>query len=163
MELFVGVDVGKFSLDIYISGLNQNITVDNNKTGIQSFIKTLAYSLKEGHVIKLIICEATGGYEKPIVEAFRKNNFPIHIAHANKVRNFAKATGRFAKTDKIDAQVLSAYAKVFTPKPTQQQLSEELSGLKDWQLRRKQLINNLTKEKNRLDKNIESVNKRYIT
>lgn len=155
MDLFIGIDVGKFSLDIYISGLNQSITVDNNKVGFQSLIKMLAPPLKEDHVIKLIVCEATGGYEKPVVEALRRNNFPVHIAHANKVRNFAKATGKFAKTDKIDARILSGYAKVFNPKPTNKQLTEEVGQLKAWQLRRSQLIDDLTREKNRLDKNID--------
>jgi len=154
LELFVGIDVGKSFLDIHIDGLNQSLTIPNNTISIQNLLKRFTDLLREGHLIKLIVCEATGGYEKLLVEALRKNQFPIHRAHANKVRNFAKATGKFAKTDKIDARILSNYAKVFNPKPNNNQLTEEVSQLKDWQLRRNQLIDDLTKERNRLDKNI---------
>jgi len=49
-----------------------------------------------------LLCVAIGGYEKPLVDALKVSNIPLHVAHANKVRNFAKATGKFAKTDKLD-------------------------------------------------------------
>lgn len=92
---------------------------------------------------------------------------PLHVAHANKVRNFAKATGKFAKTDKLDAKILSDYASVLKPKSDDQFISKELQVLKDLQIRKRQLLTDITKERSRLDKNIsmdliKSI-KRHIT
>ena len=59
-----------------------------------------------GDEIALVTCEASGGYEKLLTKTMSNSNYPFHVAHANKVRAFAKAKGWLAKTDKIDAQVM---------------------------------------------------------
>jgi transposase len=90
------------------------------------------------------------------VKTLKAHHIPLHVAHPNKVRNFAKATGNFAKTDKLDAKILSDYATVFKPKPKPDDhfISSELQSLKDLQIRKKQLLDDLARERNRLDKNI---------
>lgn len=169
MEIFFGIDVGKFTLDVHASAVDQSFSVNNDQAGLKELAKKMNDYLKDGHDIKLVVCEATGGYERQLVNFLKAQNAPVHVAHANKVRNFAKATGKFAKTDKLDAKILSDYARVFQPKPKPDihTISEDLQLLKDLQTRRKQLLDNLTKEKNRLDKNInkdlaKSINRHII-
>jgi transposase len=156
MELFIGIDVGKFNLDTYIHPLNKALKIENNKAGYELLFKTLQSYTEQGYITKLAICEATGGYERPMVEFFMNNKLPIHIAHPNKVRNFAKAIGKFAKTDKIDAKILSEFAKVFTPEAKSNFTNKDLLELKA------QIIDNITQEKNRLDKNLTDKAKKSI-
>ncbi len=153
MEHFVGIDVGKFQLDVSIDD-GKTFSVENTDNGIKGIIKSLS-----NFSIKSIVCEATGGYEKLLVSTFKAKGLPIHVAHPNKVRDFAKATGRLAKTDSIDARVLCHFASVFKPntKDYHDNVSEELQMLST---RRNQLINDRTRENNRLDK---SLNKAVIS
>lgn len=167
MEVYLGIDVGKFSLDVHVTPISQSFAVNNDKAGLKSLVAKIKGYIKEGHTIKLVLCEATGGYEKPLVTTLKACNMPLHVAHANKVRNFAKATGKFAKTDKLDAKILSDYASVLKPKSDDQFISKELQVLKDLQIRKRQLLTDITKERSRLDKNIsmdliKSI-KRHIT
>jgi len=155
MELYVGVDVSKMSLDLHIN--NKDYKVENSENGIKEFIQILYGQKKEGYTIKLIICEATGGYERLLVNMFLAAKFPIHVVHAAKVRYFAKACGKFAKTDKIDAKLLSEFASVFKPSPDSISLTPELGVLRSLLLRRKQLIAEKVRENNRLDKHILAV------
>jgi transposase len=155
MELFVGVDVAKKHLDIHINGIEQaDLRLENSRIRIENFIKTLQDLQQKGHIISLVICEATGGYEKLLSLMLRAVGLPIHIAHPNKVRNFAKAVGQFAKTDKIDAKILSEFARVFKPDADSAVLTPELETLQALFLRRQQLLDEKTRETNRLDKHI---------
>lgn len=154
MELFFGIDVGKFVLDVNVRPFNESFNVNNDKAGLRELIKKIKVYLNDGHCMKLTVCEATGGYEKLLVSVLHFQQLPVHVAHANKVRNFAKATGKFAKTDKLDASILSDYAMVFKPKADECKINDELKVLKDLQTRRRQLQDDLIKENNRLDKNI---------
>ena len=155
MELFVGVDVAKTHLDIHVDGIEQeNLSLENSGVGIESFIGTLQDLELKGHTIKLIICEATGGYERLLSMMLRASGLPIHVAHPNKVRSFAKAIGKFAKTDKIDAKILSQFARVFKPDADASALMPELESLQALFLRRQQLLDEKTRETNRLDKRL---------
>jgi len=155
MELYIGVDVSKTHLDIHINDAkNGQIRLENSKGGIEDLIKTLQDLQKEGDVICLVICEATGGYEKLLSIMLQASSLPIHIVHPNKVRNFAKATGQFAKTDKIDAKVLSEFARVFKPKADTVILTPELETLQTLFIRRQQLLDEKIRENNRLDKHL---------
>ena len=101
--------------------------------------------------VTLVVCEPTGGYEEPLVRGLRQRGLPVHLAHPNKVRAFAHASGRIAKTDRLDAQVLSRYGEVFasaeTPRPEPER--EELQALLR---RRRQLVDQRVQERNRLDR-----------
>ena len=102
MELFIGIDVAKLNLDIHVNGIEvKDWKVENTKAGIDNLIDTLRKFESESHMIRLVICEATGGYEQLLSKMFLASNLPIHVAHANKVRDFAKATGQLAKQIKL--------------------------------------------------------------
>lgn len=153
MELYVGIDVSKEKLDTYVNYIEKgDYCFENSKEGIKKLIILLKNLQSKGHVIKLIICESTGGYEKLLSNMLHEKELPIHVAHANKVRDFAKATGKFAKTDKIDSQILNQYAQVFKPNPDKVFLPPELETLRVLLTRRQQLLDEKTRESNRLDK-----------
>lgn len=155
MELYVGIDVSKAHLDIYINvEKGKSYRLENSQVGIESLVSLLEKFESEGHNIQLIICEATGGYERLLSTMLHAKGLPIHVAHANKVRNFAKATGRFSKTDKIDSKLLSEFAKVFKPKPDVTSLTPDLELLGDLLTRRQQLLDEKIRENNRLDKHL---------
>lgn len=100
----------------------------------------------------IIICEATGGYEKHLTQALLKHGFCFHLAHPNKVRSFAKSKGVLAKTDKIDAEILRDYGTLMRPKVTQNLLSESANTIRTLLKRRNQLLSEKHREQARLDK-----------
>jgi len=140
----VGIDVGKFKLDVYIHEKHIYFQVENNPEGIRQVLKRLAYY----HVERLVV-EATGRYEYNMAEAAYKKNIPVCIAKPLSVRRYAGATDRLAKTDKIDAEVIAEYAAVMQPRMTPEK-SEKLIKIKDLLSRRRQLMEMRTKELNRL-------------
>ena len=104
-ENYCGIDVSKNWLDITIG---RHVTrIDQTKESIESF---LAQSqLKESTT--LVVLESTGGYEQIAVDCFSEKGFTVHVAHPTKVKSFARAKGRLAKTDVIDAKLLSEYGR----------------------------------------------------
>jgi transposase len=153
MEYYIGIDVSKHSLDVDYCG-NAKV-YSNEEVQITQLISDLHVLQTEGQ-LKLVICEATGGYEQKIVRACHEAKIPIHLAHANKVRHFAKAKGMLAKTDKIDAHILSEYARLLKPEPDSLLLTENTEKMRELLKRREQLQTDKKREKNRLDK-IDSI------
>lgn len=139
--LYVGLDVAKSSLQLDLAGKPHALT--NDAKGHAQLLKLL-----RPHPCAQVVCEATGGYEQPVVRALHAAQVPISIVEAGRVRHFAKAKGLRAKTDPIDATVLTAYGGTFqpaaTPAPTAQQ-----TRLAELSTRRHQLIETLTAETNR--------------
>ena len=154
MEYYIGIDIGKENLDVHID--NNYFRVKNSKKGYNTIKTKLLNYIDKKHIIKLIVCEASGGYERRLVNYLRWNNFPVHVAHANKVRAFAKAKGLLAKSDKIDARVISLYAKVMDLKDKSIPFSETAQQIKDWIRRREQLLEDRIDEQKRLDKIINN-------
>ncbi|MCE9677765.1 IS110 family transposase [Shewanella sp. AS1] len=143
-EINVGVDVGKSQLDIVLHPLDLHLSIPNNPEHIQKVIQVL-----KQHPVKRIVTEATGRYEHAFVFACDKANLPVVIVNPIKVRRFAQAIGVMAKTDKIDASVIAQFAAVI--KPEIKQLPDEQSQIiKDLLIRRTQLLEMATMEKNRL-------------
>jgi transposase len=110
----------------------------------------------------LVICEASGGYEQESVDTCRLANIPIHVAHANKVRAFAKSQGLLAKTDRLDAKILSDYGHLLQVKPDVFLFSENAENIKSLLKRRKQLVNEKLREQNRLEILKDTVSKESI-
>ena len=108
---FIGIDVSKFKLDIYCSWNNKYLEIKNNRKSVKSFIKYL--DKKED---LLVVIDLTGGYESKAVEVFCELGFNVHRAQGRKVKNFIRAYGQNAKTDKIDAYMLCEYGKLFQNK-----------------------------------------------
>jgi len=139
--LHLGLDVAKSSLQLDLAGTSHSLT--NDPGGHAQLLKLLR-PFPHAH----IVCEATGGYEQPVVRILHAAAIPVSVVEAGRVRHFARAKGLRAKTDPIDATILSAYGHTFQPAPrpapsaTQARLSELSS-------RRCQLIHTLTTETNR--------------
>ena len=151
MELYAGVDVGKNDLDLYFSG--ESMRFSNNNQGIK---KLIAY-LQGKKDFKLAVFEATGGYEEWLQKALIDAGLSYHKAHPNKVRKFAESVGRYAKTDKLDAKVLSEYGRIYEVSANQSLQTEDGAQLKSLLTRRDQLIAEKIQEGNRLDKMLSKV------
>jgi transposase len=139
--LYVGLDVAKSSLQIDLAGRSH--TVANDSKGHAQLLKLL-----RPHPQAHLVCEATGGYEQPVVRALQNAQVAVSIIEASRVRYFARAQGRRAKTDPIDAAVLSLYGQTFLP-PALVALSAQQQRLAELSQRRRQLIDTLTAETNR--------------
>ena len=140
----VGVDTGKFQLDIYIRPLDVYFTVNNDEKGIKEAVKTIKkYSPDR------IVIEATGRLEIPFIMACASANLPFVIANPIHVKRFAWALGQRAKTDKLDAQLIAHYGEAIQPNLSQLK-PETMQAMSDLVARRNQLLVMQTMEKNRL-------------
>lgn len=141
---YVGLDVAKAKLDVasYPAGLTG--TYPNKEDGISALLATL-----QRVAPVLIVVEATGGYELPVVRALLEATLPVIVVNPRQVRDFAKATGQLAKTDAIDAEVLALFAARVQPtlRPYPPPATQELAALL---ARRRQLVDMVTAEKHRL-------------
>lgn len=144
-EIFVGVDVGKRSLDVYVLPLDEHFVQDNNEEGIEHLVSRL-----KGLNPNLVVMEPTGGLEIPLAAALVAAGVKLSVINPAWARNLAKATGRLAKNDRVDAKSLAVFAKLLRPeaRPLKDELAYELSAL---MARRRQLIQMMVAEKNRLN------------
>lgn len=145
-KFYIGVDVSKTSLDIYILPQGKYMCFSNDTLGINKLLRKIKLF---PHV--LVVMESTGGYEKPFAKALFAANLPTAIVNPRQVRDFAKALGRLAKTDKIDAEVIALFAEKLQPE-TRSFCTQHQELLSDNTARRRQLVQMITAEKNRLDK-----------
>jgi transposase len=147
----VGIDVSKESLDVAIYPDGQQWRISNDEAGIGSLVEQLRSVAPER-----IVLEATGGYEAPALAALGSAGLPVVAVNPRQVREFARSTGRLAKTDALDAQVLAHFAAVVRPqlRPLRDAATAELSALL---ARRRQLIDMRTAETNRLARAHERV------
>jgi transposase len=142
-SLFIGIDVAKDTFHVTSSPAAINISLPNSSSGTHQLIKSL-----QSYNVELIVLEATGGYERPIVAGLLEANFRVVVASPRQVRNFARGVGEFAKTDPIDARVLARFAQIVQPKP-KQHCRPETDELADLVRRRRQLTDLRTQELNR--------------
>lgn len=159
MKYYMGIDVSKASLDA--DWRSQSASYGNNDLEIKKLIKRLRALQSKGE-LALVVCEATGGYEQRLMRFCHKAQLPIHVAHANKVRYFAKSQGLLAKTDKLDARVLSDYGRLLQPKADSVLLNENTKKIAELLKRREQLQADKKRETNRIDKIINPDIKRSI-
>lgn len=141
--LYVGLDIAKLSLQLHLAGQFHSLT--NDSKGHVQLLKLL-----RGHPGAQVICEATGGYEQPVVRALQAAGVPVTIVEAGRVRYFARAQGQRAKSDPIDSAVLTEYGRTFKPAPTPAASDRQLR-LADVSQRRRQLIHTRTMESNRAE------------
>lgn len=153
MEHYIGVDISKYRLDV--DWLGKHITFDNNLVGIKQFAKRL-HKLSKEKQLALVLCEASGGYEQKLVTICHSEELPFHVAHANHIKYFAKSCGIKAKTDPIDAKIISAYGRERKPEADHFLLDDNTLEIKGLLKRREQLMLDKKREKSRLDK-IENV------
>ena len=144
LEEYVGIDVAKDKLDMAVLGQKATSEVFNTKRGITALVKKMCQLNP-----KLIVVEATGGYEEALVLALYEAGMPVALVSPQRVRQYAKARGLLAKTDKLDAQNLAEYGKHIQPRLFVAK-SEEGRRLSAIIGRRRQLADMQKAEKNRL-------------
>lgn len=145
-ERHVGVDVGKSCLDIAIFELDIHWQVDNTPEGIKGLI-----GLLKRYKLTRVLVEATGGYERAFVEACAEKLLPVIVVQPVQVRQFAKAQGILAKTDKIDARLIALFGKILEPE-VRPIASKEVRLIRDLLARKRQLNEARTQELNRQHK-----------
>ncbi|AFZ67401.1 IS110 family transposase [Deinococcus peraridilitoris] len=143
-ELFVGIDVSQARLDVALHPTGETFSVSNDDEGFTLLCTRLAASSPT-----LIVCEATGGMERPVVLACTLAGLPITVVNARQVRDFARATGQLAKTDRLDALILARFALAVRPE-VRAIPDAQLRHLEALAVRRRQIVAMLTAERNRL-------------
>jgi transposase len=140
-KVYVGIDVSKAKLDVSISGHASLLQFSNDETGLKALVKLIP-SKKNS----LVILEATGGYEKVCATYLRQKKCNVAVVNAKRVRDFAKACGKLAKTDGIDAEVIRHFGQTFNPIP-QVLVPEEADKRQVTIHRRDQLVRMIATEK----------------
>lgn len=143
-EHYIGIDVAKNKLDVCIRSTGKLYEFVNDSKGHEALKKLL-----NNYRSCLIVMEATGGYESDTLMSLQKANFDVSVVNPRQIRDFAKALGKLAKSDAIDAGVLGHYGEAIRP-ACARKLTPELRMLKQLQQRRRQLVDMLVMEKNRL-------------
>ena len=153
-SIFIGIDVSKARLDLARRPSGERESFSNDEAAIKVLVKRLG----EMHP-SLIVLEATGGIERELTGALASAQLPVVVVNPRQVRDFAKATGQLAKTDTIDAMVLARFAEAVRPavRPLPDKVSLELRALI---ARRRQIIEMMVAERNRLSGASKPVKKR---
>lgn len=141
---FVGIDVSKLALDFDCLPISATQQFGNDAAGIAALVALLQDSGAER-----IVIEATGGYETAIASALAVAKLPVVVVNPRQVRDFAKAMGQFAKTDKLDARILALFGERMKP-PLRTLPDEAQRALADVLNRRLQLVTMRAQEKTRL-------------
>lgn len=148
----VGIDVAKAWLDVAVrpTGTSQASVVSMRAWRSENRDAAIAHLVEQVRALspQVIVLEATGGYERLVVAQLAAAGLPVAVVNPRQVRDFAKATGRLAKTDRLDAQVLAHFADAVRPepRPLPDAAAQQLAALLE---RRSQLVGMLTAEKNR--------------
>lgn len=140
---WVGIDVSKAHLDVYLHPKDDQWRRPNSPTGIAQILRALA-----DHSIALVVLEATGGMEQAIAQALAQAGIAVVVSNPRRVRDFAKALGKLAKTDAIDAQVLARFGEAVRPQ-VRALASEMAQELQELVTRRQQLVEMKSAERNR--------------
>ena len=143
-EVFVGIDVSKARLDVATTSAEQTWSVANDDQGIAD----LCARLKE-LAPRLVLLEATGGLERRALARLVATDLPAMAVNPRNVRDFARSVGKLAKTDRIDATVLARFAQAVRPE-LRSIPDEQTRELQAHLTRRRQVIEMITAEKNRL-------------
>jgi transposase len=141
--VYVGVDVAKAFLDVAWN--KQTCRFANEKKGHEALV---AWVKQSGAAVQLI-CEASGGYERDLLESLAQSNVAVSLVQANRVRQYARAAGILAKTDTVDAAVLAAFGAALRPKPLVPPSAVQ-KQLREYDTQRRHLNGMLVAEQNRL-------------
>ncbi|MGH3144840.1 MAG: IS110 family transposase [Rubrobacter sp.] len=143
-EVYAGIDVSKARLDVALRPTGECWSFANDHLGIDSLVSRLRAASPT-----LVVLEATGGLERPIAAALAAAGIPVAVVNPRQARDFAKATGQLAKTDKIDAGILARFGEAVRPepRPIPNHQAREFAAIL---ARRRQIIDMTTAEKNRL-------------
>ena len=146
-KISIGIDVSKNLLDIAVHETGENWSVKNDSSNCA----TLVAKLKQLKPTSIVL-ESTGGFETLVTAMLSAAELPVIVVNPRQVRDFAKATGQLAKTDRIDCRVLAHFAAAIEP-PVRPIKSQEAQHLEALLARRRQIVEILVAEKNRLANN----------
>ena len=152
--IYVGIDVAKAQVDVAVRPGGDRREVSNDPAGIAALVA----QMQQLNPAALVL-EATGGLELPLVAALAAASLPVVVVNPRQVRDFARATGRLAKTDSLDAAVLAHFAEALRP-PRRPLRDAETQVLSSLTARRRQVMSMLVSEKNRLGSAIGAVSPR---
>lgn len=143
-HVFIGIDVAKDRLDVHVRPANQAFHLPRNQAGLADLVERLTPLNPT-----IVVLEATGGFETTVAAALAGAAIPLAVINPRQIRDFARATGQLAKTDRLDAAIIAHFAEAVRPEPKpvpddQARLLAELVA------RRRQLIDMMTAENNRL-------------
>ena len=141
---FIGIDVSKERLDVAVRPSGETGSFSNTQAGVTKLLEFV-----QKNKPKLIVLEATGGMESLVASTLAAHQLPVAVVNPRQVRDFAKATGRLAKTDTIDAAVLAHFAEAVKPevRPLPDKEAKVMNGLI---ARRRQIVDMITAENNRI-------------
>jgi transposase len=145
MRNCIGIDVAKQVFDLHSLKTGQDRRMENSTEGIRQCV-ALCNTLKPD----LIVMEATGGYELTLAATLQAEGFAVSVVNPRRIRDFARAAGQIAKTDKLDARIIAQFAATMEPMPTER-INENTQKLKALVARRSQLVGLHTAESNRLE------------
>lgn len=146
VDVFVGIDVSKARLDLHVDPTGQTLSVENSPAGIAQIIALLA-TLN----VKLVLIEATGRYERQLAADLLDAGIPITVVNPRQACDFARALGLLAKTDRIDARMLAAFARLGHHRRVAERTSESREQLEQRITRRRQIVQMLATERTRLE------------
>ncbi len=141
--VFVGIDVAKDRLDVHVRPSGKAFAVPRDGAGLDRLVADLRRLAPT-----LIVLEATGGFERTVAAALAGAELPLAVVNPRQIRDFARATGRLAKTDALDAEVIALFAERIAPEP-RPVAGEEAQGLAELVARRRQIVDMIGMERNR--------------
>jgi transposase len=141
--MFGGIDVSKDRLDVQLCPGGEAFAVPRNDEGLAALVMRL-----EAASVELVVLEATGGFETIVAAALGAAGIPLAIVNPRQIRDFARATGRCAKTDTLDAGIIARFAEAIRPEPRPIP-SDEAQALGELVARRRQVIETMVAERNR--------------
>ncbi len=156
-KIYVGVDVAKMHLDVYLHPINKAFRIFNNEIGIHKLVATL-----KDYSVKRVVCEASGGYEFDFVQILRKLNYDVWVVEPRRIKAFIRSEGIYAKTDQIDAKMIACFAVEKNPKNAPIILSAAEQHLRSLINRKQDLTKALIAEKNRLQQSHNGYCKKSI-
>lgn len=152
----VGIDVAKYSLDVYVASDGRSFTIKNTSAGFRQLLDELPAT---GNC--LVVVEATGGYQSRVVGALVAAGHQVAVVNPRQVRDFARSLGILAKTDRLDARVIARFAAHTSPR-TVEVGSEKQAELRELVTRRRQLVELRTAEQNRLETTLTKVVRKNV-
>ena len=145
MKNCIGIDVAKQNFDLHSLRTGQDRRMKNSTDGIRKCV-ALCNKIRP----ELIVMEATGGYELALAATLQAEGFAVAVVNPRRIRDFARAAGQIAKTDKLDARIIAQFAATMEPMPTER-INENTQKLKALVARRSQLVGLHTAESNLLE------------
>jgi transposase len=143
-SVYVGIDVSKDRLDVALLPAGESLAVGRDSVGLEDLIGRLGRLSPA-----LIVLEATGGYEQVVSAALAAAGLPVAVVNPRQIRDFARATGKLAKTDRLDAQAIARFAQAVKPEP-RPLADAQAQMLGEMVARRRQVIEMIGMESNRL-------------